>query len=260
MKWMKGMFLLLAANILIMVTLSLTVPLLINIILPMFGIDLRGSVDLSSLVWALVFGFGGAFISLAFSKQMARAMLDCRQITQPRSQAEQVVYGAVQEIAQRLHITMPEVWVYESPDPNAFATGPSKNNSMVAVSTGLLSNLQEQEVRAVLAHEMGHVYNGDMFATTVLMGLMNTFVYYIAMWVRRFFEDRDQAALGFGLSIALQIIISILASVLISWFSRHREYGADAFSAKVYGKDSMISALRAIDRWVTRSQIEYSSQ
>jgi heat shock protein HtpX len=107
---------------------------------------------------------------------------------------------------------------------------------------------------------MGHVYNGDMFATTVLMGLMNTFVYYIAMWVRRFFEDRDQAALGFGLSILLQIIISILASVLISWFSRHREYGADAFSAKVYGKDSMISALRAIDRWVIHSQVEYSGQ
>lgn len=260
MKWMKGMFLLLAANILIMVTLSLTVPLLINIVLPMFGVDLRGSVDLSSLVWALVFGFGGAFISLAFSKQMARAMLDCRQITQPRSQAEQVIYGSVQEIAQRLHITMPEVWIYESPDPNAFATGPSKNNSMVAVSTGLLGNLQEQEVRAVLAHEMGHVYNGDMFATTVLAGLMNTFVYYIAMWVRRFFAERDQAMLGFGLSIVLQIIVSILASVLISWFSRRREYGADAFSAKVYGKDSMISALRAIDRWVTRSQVEYSTQ
>ncbi len=90
---------------------------------------------------------------------------------------------------------------------------------------------------------MGHVYNGDMFATTVLAGLMNTFVYYIAMWVRRFFAERDQAALGFGLSIVLQIVVSILASVLISWFSRHREYGADAFSAKVYGKDSMISAL-----------------
>jgi heat shock protein HtpX len=99
-----------------------------------------------------------------------------------------------------------------------------------------------------------------MFATTVLAGLMNTFVYYIAMWVRRFFEERDQAGLGFGLSIVLQIIVSILASILISWFSRHREYGADAFSAKVYGKNSMISALRAIDRWVTRSQVEYSSQ
>jgi heat shock protein HtpX len=260
MKWMKGMGLLLISNILIMITLSLTVPIVINVILPMFGIDVRGSVDLSTLVWAAMFGFGGAFISLAFSKQMARAMLDCQQITQPRSHAEQIIYGSVQEIAQRLHITMPEVWVYDSPDPNAFATGPSKNNSMVAVSTGLLQNLREDEVKAVLAHEMGHVYNGDMFATTVLAGLMNTFVYYIAMWVRRFFAERDQAALGFGLSLVLQIIVSILASIVISWFSRQREYGADAFAAKVYGKDSMISALRAIDRWVNRTQFEYSTQ
>jgi heat shock protein HtpX len=260
MKRMKGMFLLLAANILIMVTLSITVPIIVNVILPMFGIDLRGSVDLSTLVWAALFGFGGAFISLAFSKQMARAMLDCQQIVQPRSHAEQVIYGSVQEIAQRLHITMPEVWVYDSPDPNAFATGPSKNNSMVAVSTGLLENLKENEVKAVLAHEMGHVYNGDMFATTVLAGLMNTFVYYIAMWVRRFFAERDQAALGFGLSLVLQIVVSILASFLINWFSRHREYGADAFSAKVYGKDSMISALRGIDRWVKSTEHEYATQ
>ena len=260
MKWMKGIGLLLIANILIMVTLSLTVPILINVILPMFGIDVRGSVDLSSLVWAAMFGFGGAFISLAFSKQMARAMLNCQQIIQPSSRAEQVVYGSVQEIAQRLHITMPEVWVYDSPDPNAFATGPSKNNSMVAVSTGLLQNLREDEVKAVLAHEMGHVYNGDMFATTVLAGLMNTFVYYIAMWVRRFFAERDQAALGFGLSLVIQIVVSILAAIVINWFSRRREFGADAFAARVYGKDSMIAALRSIDRWVTRSQVEYSSQ
>jgi heat shock protein HtpX len=260
MKWMKGMGLLLISNILIMLTLSLTVPIVINVILPMFGIDVRGSVDLSTLVWAGMFGFGGAFISLAFSKQMARAMLDCQQITQPRSRAEQIIYGAVQEIAQRLHITMPEVWVYDAPDPNAFATGPSKNNSMVAVSTGLLQNLREDEVKAVLAHEMGHVYNGDMFATTVLAGLMNTFVYYIAMWVRRFFAERDQAALGFGLSFVLQIIVSILASIVISWFSRQREYGADAFAAKVYGKESMISALRAIDRWVTQTQFQHSTQ
>lgn len=260
MKWLKGVGLLLIANILIMVTLSITIPIVINVILPMFGIDVRGSVDLTSLVWAAMFGFGGAFISLAFSKQMARAMLDCQQITQPRSHAEQVVYGSIREIAQRLNITMPEVWVYNSPDPNAFATGPSKNNSMVAVSTGLLENLKEDEVKAVLAHEMGHVYNGDMFATTVLAGLMNTFVYYIAMWVRRFFEERDQAALGFGLSLVLQIIVSILASVVISWFSRRREFGADAFAAKVYGKDSMIGALRAIDRWVNRAQFQYSTQ
>jgi heat shock protein HtpX len=260
MKWLKGIGLLLIANILIMVTLSITVPIVINVILPMFGIDVRGSVDLTTLVWAALFGFGGAFISLAFSKQMARAMLNCQQITQPRSHAEQIIYGSVQEIAQRLHITMPEVWVYDSPDPNAFATGPSKNNSMVAVSTGLLQNLRENEVKAVLAHEMGHVYNGDMFATTVLAGLMNTFVYYIAMWVRRFFEERDQAALGFGLSLVLQIIVSILASIVISWFSRRREFGADAFAAKVYGKESMIGALRAIDQWVTRTQFQPAPQ
>lgn len=155
---------------------------------------------------------------------------------------------------------MPEVWIYESPDPNAFATGPSKNNSMVAVSTGLLNNLRENEVKAVLAHEMGHVFNGDMFATTVLAGLMNTFVYFIAMWVRRFFADRDQAAMGFMLSIVLQIVVSILASIVISWFSRHREFGADAFSAKVYGKDSMIGALRSIDGWVSRNELPAPTQ
>jgi heat shock protein HtpX len=123
-----------------------------------------------------------------------------------------------------------------------------------------LNNLNEQEVRSVLAHEMGHVYNGDMFATTVLAGLMNTFVHYISMWVRRFFAERDQAGLGIAVSIILQIVVTILASILISWFSRRREFGADAFSAKVYGKDSMISALRAIDNWVNRAQFAYDTQ
>lgn len=150
MKWLKGIGLFLIANFLIYITLSLTATLLVNVVLPAFGIDVRGIYNQQLLVWALVIGFGGAFISLAFSKQMARAMLSCEQITQPRSHAEQVIYGSVQEIAQRLHITMPEVWIYDSPDPNAFATGPSKNNSMVAVSTGLLQNLKEDEVRPSL--------------------------------------------------------------------------------------------------------------
>jgi heat shock protein HtpX len=207
----------------------------------------------------LVIGFGGAFISLAFSKQIARSMLDCAQITQPRSQAEQVIYGAVQEIAQRLRIRMPEVWVYESPDPNAFATGPSKNNSMVAVSTGLLGNLNEQEVRAVLAHEMGHVYNGDMFTTTVLSGLMNTFVYFISRWVYRNLAERNEA-LAFAVYFFLQAILSFLAMIPIAWFSRRREFAADAFSARVYGRDAMISALQALDRWVKRTQMEYTTQ
>lgn len=259
MKWLKGITLLLIANVLIFVTLSITFTLLVNVILPAFGIDVRGAVNQQDLVWAMVIGFGGAFLSLAFSKQMARSMLDCHQITQPRSQAEQVIFGAVQEIAQRLRIQMPEVWVYESPDPNAFATGPSKNNSMVAVSTGLLNSLNEQEVRAVLAHEMGHVYNGDMFTTTVLAGLMNTFVYFISRWVYRHLAERNEA-LAFGVYIFLQMVLSFLAMIPISWFSRRREFAADSFSAKVYGREAMISALQAIDRWVKRTQIEYSTQ
>ncbi len=259
MKWLKGITLLLIANVLIFVTLSITFTLLVNVILPAFGIDVRGAVNQQDLVWAMVIGFGGAFLSLAFSKQMARSMLDCHQITQPRSQAEQVIFGAVQEIAQRLRIQMPEVWVYESPDPNAFATGPSKNNSMVAVSTGLLNSLNEQEVRAVLAHEMGHVYNGDMFTTTVLAGLMNTFVYFISRWVYRHLAERNEA-LAFGVYIFLQVVLSFLAMIPISWFSRRREFAADSFSAKVYGREAMISALQSIDRWVKRAKIEYSTQ
>lgn len=259
MKWLKGMALLLIANALIFVTLSISFNLLVNIILPAFDIDVRGAVEQQDLVWAIVLGFGGAFISLAFSKQMARMMLDCSQITQPRNQAEQVIYGAVQEIAQQLHMTMPEVWVYDSPDPNAFATGPSKNNSMVAVSTGLLSNLNDKEVRAVLAHEMGHVYNGDMFTTTILAGLMNTFVYLISRWAYRNLAERN-AMLGLGVYYFLQIVLSFLAMIPISWFSRRREYAADAFSARVYGKDAMISALRAIDQWVNKAQFEHSTQ
>jgi heat shock protein HtpX len=269
MKWIKGIGLFLIANFLIYITLSVTANLLINFVLPAFGIDVRGVFSQQLLVWSLVIGFGGAFISLLFSKQMARAMLNCQQITDPRSHAEQVIYGSVREIAQRLHITMPEVWVYDSPDPNAFATGPSKNNSMVAVSTGLLQNLKEDEVKAVLAHEMGHVYNGDMFTTTVLAGLMNTFVYYISNFLSSLVgqsqADREEGGAGnpflaFIVYIVLQLVLSFLAMLVVSWHSRRREYEADAFSAKVYGKQSMIAALQGIDRWVNRAQFEYSNQ
>jgi heat shock protein HtpX len=255
MKWIKGIVLLLITNLLFMVAINV----IVSVVLPAFGITL-GSDTASLLIMAGIFGFTGAFLSLAFSKQMARAMLsNSQQITQPRSHAEQVIYGSVQEIARRLNIDMPEVWVYESPDPNAFATGPSKNNSMVAVSTGLLENLKEDEVKAVLAHEMGHVYNGDMFTTTVLAGLMNTFVYFISLLVRRFFAERDQEGLGFALSLVVQIVLGFLAMIPVMWHSRRREFGADAFSAKVYGKGAMISALRGIERWVSRAQVEPSN-
>ncbi|WNM57367.1 protease HtpX [Candidatus Nitrospira allomarina] len=259
MKKLKGIGLLLIANILIFITLSISFTVLSEMILPAFGIDLRGSIAQMDLLWAFVIGFGGAFISLAFSKQMARAFIDCTQITEPRNQAERIVFDTVQKISEKLGISMPEVWIYESPDPNAFATGPTKNNSMVAVSTGLLNNLNEGEVRAVLAHEMGHVYNGDMFTTTVLAGLMNTFVYFISRFIYRQVAERNEA-LGFGVYIVLQIVLSVLAMIPISWWSRRREFAADRFAANTVGKEHMISALEGIDRWVQRTQFEYSSQ
>jgi heat shock protein HtpX len=259
-KKFKGIGLLILANILIMLTLSLTVPLLVNIVLPAFGIDVRGSVDAYMLVWAGVFGFGGAFISLAFSKQFARAMLGERyQVTEPKTRPEEVVFQTVRELAQRLHVDMPEVWIYDAPDPNAFATGPTKNNAMVAVSTGLLENLSEGEVRSVLAHEMGHVWNGDMFTTTVLMGLMNTFVYFISNFIARQLAERN-AALGFISYFFLQIVLSFLAMIPICWFSRRREFEADKFSAKAYGPAPMISALEGIQRFVEAAQVKYSTQ
>ncbi|TAL10501.1 MAG: protease HtpX [Nitrospirae bacterium] len=261
LKKLKGIGLLLVANILISITLYIVFQVLANIVLPAFGIDIRGSVNEYMLLYAAVLGFGGAFISLAFSKQFARAMLDdCYQITEPKTRQEEVVFRTVHELAQRLHIQMPEVWIYNAPDPNAFATGPTKNNAMVAVSTGLLETLNEEEVRSVLAHEMGHVWNGDMFTTTVLAGLMNTFVYFIAMWVRRMFEERDQAGLGIVASIVLQIVLSILAMVVINWFSRRREFEADKFSGKAYGPAPMISALESIQRYVEAAQVEYATQ
>ncbi len=259
MKSLKGIGLLLLANILIFVTLSITFTVLSEFILPAFGIDIRGAIAQQDLLWAFVFGFGGAFISLAFSKQMAKSMMNCQQITQPRTQAEMLVFDTVRKISTRLDVKMPEVYVYEGEDPNAFATGPSKNNSMVAVSTGLLNNLNENEVRAVLAHEMGHVYNGDMFTTTILAGLMNTFVYFISRWVYRHVAERNPM-LGFGVYIFLQIILSFLAMIPISWWSRRREFVADRFAANTVGKEHMISALQSIDRWVKGVQYQYSSE
>ncbi len=260
LKKLKGIGLLLVANLLISITLYIVFQVLANVVLPAFGIDIRGSVNEFMLLYAGILGFGGAFISLAFSKQFARAMLDCYQVTEPKTRQEEVVFRTVRELAQRLHVQMPEVWIFDAPDPNAFATGPTKNNAMVAVSTGLLENLNEEEVRSVLAHEMGHVWNGDMFTTTVLAGLMNTFVYFIAMWVRRMFEERDQAGVGIIASIVLQIVLSILAMIVINWFSRRREFEADRFAGKAYGPAPMISALESIQRYVEAAQVEYSTQ
>lgn len=259
MRRMRGFFLLILSNILIFITLSITFSILLNVVLPAFGIDLRGSVNQTVLLWSLVLGFGGAFISLGFSKQIARANIRGRQITQPRSGAEQMVYSTVEDLSRTLRIKMPEVWIYESADLNAFATGPAKNNAMVAVSSGLIQSMSEREVRAVLAHEMGHVFNGDMFTTTVLMGLMNTFVYFISNIVARHFMERN-AMMGFMIYFFLQSVLSVLAMIPVCWFSRRREFAADRFAAQKYGSESMIGALETIDRFVKQARVQYSTR
>ena len=246
MQWFKGIFLLIITNLLIFFTLAITGTILINVVLPNFGIDLRGSVATHEFAWAMVFGFGGAFISLFMSKWMAKRGMRMQQITSPSTPKEKVVFNTVAELAQREGINMPEVWVYWDDVPNAFATGPTRNNAMVAVSSGLAMNLTDAELRAVIAHEMGHVTNGDMLATTLLQGLMNTFVYFIARMISRPLMERNYW-MGFAVYMALQFVLSILAMIPICWFSRRREFRADAYAASAVGAASMASALQKIE-------------
>ncbi len=246
MKVLKGIGLLIITNILIMITLMISGTIIVNFILPAFGIDVRNSFASMNFTWSLVFGFGGAFISLFMSKWLAKRGMQMQQVTHPSTPKEKLVYETIQALAEREGIKMPEVWVYWDDAPNAFATGPTRNNAMVAVSSGLVMNLNDNEVRAVLAHEVGHIANGDMLATTLLQGLMNTFVYFIARMISEPVRERN-ALLGFALDIGLQMALSILAMIPITWFSRHREFGADAYAADAVGADAMISALQKIE-------------
>ena len=246
MQWFKGIFLLIVTNLLIFFTLAITGTILIDYVLPQFGIDLRGSVATHEFAWAMVFGFGGAFISLFMSKWMAKRGMRMQQVTSPSTQKEKVVFNTVAELAQREGIKMPEVWVYWDDVPNAFATGPTRNNAMVAVSSGLAMNLSDDELRAVVAHEVGHITNGDMMATTLLQGLMNTFVYFIARMISRPLMERNYW-MGFAVYMVLQFVLSILAMIPICWFSRRREFRADAYAANAVGAASMAAALQKIE-------------
>ena len=246
MRWFKGIFLLIVANVLIFFTLVVTGNILIQVVLPNFGIDLRGSIATYDFAWAMVFGFGGAFISLFMSKFLAKQGMRMQQVTQPSTPKEKLVYDTVRELAQKEGIKMPEVWVYWDDVPNAFATGPTRNNAMVAVSSGLAINLSDAELKAVIAHEMGHVANGDMMATTLLQGLMNTFVYFLARLISRPIMERNYW-LGFAIYMGLQFLLSILAMIPVCWFSRRREFRADAYAAKAVGAQAMASALQKIE-------------
>ncbi len=248
---MKRVLLLLITNIAILVVLSVVVSLL--------GLDralYQSGLNLGALLgFSFIFGMGGAFISLAISKWMARMAVGATVIEQPRNSTESWLVNTVQNHARAAGIAMPEVAIYDSPEPNAFATGPSRNNSLVAVSTGLLRAMDADQASAVLGHEVSHVANGDMVTLTLIQGVLNTFVIFlsrvIGYVVDRALHRDSEGGYGMGYFITVivaQILLGILASMVVYWFSRRREYRADAGGAQLAGTANMIGALQALQR------------
>jgi heat shock protein HtpX len=206
------------------------------------------------LIMSAVIGFGGSFISLAMSKWMAKRATGARVIVSPANSTESWLLNTVQRLAQNAGIDMPEVAVYDAPDMNAFATGARRNSALVAVSSGLLRGMKQDEVEAVLAHEISHVANGDMVTLTLVQGVVNTFVIFLSRIVGHIIDrvvlknDRGYG-IGYFLSVLVaQLLLGILASVIVMWVSRHREFRADAGSASLVGKQPMINALARLDR------------
>ncbi|WP_372625055.1 protease HtpX [Arsukibacterium sp.] len=240
---MKRVLLFLATNLAVIVVLSIV----LNIVFSFLGID-HSSIS-GLLVFAAIFGFGGSFISLALSKWMAKRSTGAVVITQPRNATEQWLMRTVERQAKQAGIGMPEVAVYDSPEMNAFATGMNRNAALVAVSTGLLRNMKQDEVEAVLAHEVSHIANGDMVTLTLIQGVVNTFVIFFARLIAGAIRNNNQQ-LGtfayFGIVIVLEIVFGFLASIIVMWFSRQREYRADAGAARLEGPDKMVAALERL--------------
>ena len=205
------------------------------------------------LIFSAIIGFTGSFISLFISKFAAKMTTGAKVIEQPSNAAESWLDSTVQRQAQQAGIGMPEVAIYDAPEPNAFATGWNRNNSLVAVSTGLLRNMKQDEVEAVLAHEVTHVANGDMVTLTLIQGVINTFVIFLSRLVGHFVDKvilRNEGSYGIGFfltTIVAQLVFGILASTIVMWFSRQREFRADEGGAKLAGRQSMINALARLD-------------
>ncbi|MGB4882924.1 MAG: protease HtpX [Neisseria sp.] len=239
---MKRIFLFLATNIAVLVVIS--------IILSLLGLSGNPNDMGGLLAFSAVIGFSGSIISLMTSKMIAKRSVGAQVITQPANEAEAWLVQTVQNQARQWNIKMPEVAIYNSPEPNAFATGPSKNNSLVAVSTGLLEHMTRDEVEAVLAHEMAHVGNGDMVTLALIQGVVNTFVVFLARivssMVTRSENGESSQGMYFIVSMVLQIVFGFLASFIVMWFSRQREYRADAGAAKLVGAPKMIAALQRL--------------
>ncbi len=251
---MKRIFLFILTNLAVILILSIVLNLLgIDRVLDAQGIDL----DLRSLLaFAAVFGFGGSLISLAMSKWTAKRMTGAEVISSPRNPDEAWLFQTVKHLAEQAGIGMPEVAVYEAPDPNAFATGMRRNSALVAVSTGLLRAMNRDEVEGVLGHEISHVANGDMVTLTLIQGVVNTFVIFFSRVVGHFVDrvvfrtERGHGPAFMITTIIAQVVFGILASVIVMWFSRQREFRADAGSASLAGRDKMIAALRRLQKSV----------
>lgn len=195
----------------------------------------------SMLIWCALFGFGGSFISLALSKTIAKASTRARVIEAPSNDVERWLVNTVERQAKQAGIGMPEVAVFDSPDPNAFATGMFRNSALVAVSTGLLRLMGKEEAEAVLGHEVSHIANGDMVTLTLIQGVLNTFVLFISRIIASQFERGR-----FMIYIALQMAFGVLASIIVAWFSRRREFRADAGGASLESPQAMAGALNRL--------------
>ncbi|MDA8363808.1 MAG: protease HtpX [Gammaproteobacteria bacterium] len=246
---MKRILLFLATNLAVLLVLSVSFRLL--------GLDgllkANGGLDMNAvLVLAAVIGMGGSFISLAISKWSAKTMTGAQVIEQPRNASEAWLLDTIRHHAQRAGIGMPEVAVYESPDMNAFATGMSRDHAMVAVSTGLLASMRRDEIEAVLGHEITHVANGDMVTLALIQGVLNTFVIAISRIIgyavdRAVFQRDHESGPGFFIvSIVAQLVLGVFATIIVMWFSRHREFRADAGGARLAGAQNMIAALQRL--------------
>ena len=241
-------------RILLFLATNMAVMLVLGIILSVTGI--AGNSTSGILIMALLFGFAGSLISLFLSKTMALRSVDGEVITQPRNQTEHWLMNTVARQAQLAEIPMPEVAIYHSPDVNAFATGATKSNSLVAVSTGLLNNMTEAEAEAVLAHEISHIANGDMVTMALLQGVLNTFVIFLSRIIATAVassrnnngEETRSSSLYFLVSMVLEMVFGVLASIIAMWFSSYREFRADAGSASLVGKEKMIMALQRLQQ------------
>lgn len=248
---MKRVLLFIATNMAILIVLGIV----LSILMPVLGLDQASNSGL--LFMCAVFGMGGSFISLLMSKFIAKRATGARVIDQPRGQEEQWLLSTVKRQAQNAGIGMPEVAIYDSPEINAFATGANRNNALVAVSSGLLRNMTADEAEAVLGHEISHVANGDMVTLTLIQGVLNTFVYFFARLVANMINRGSNNYMVYFMTVmAFQVVFGALASIIVMWFSRYREYRADSGGADLAGKQKMIAALERLKSSHTESQLE----